>query len=236
MTQADIKFERENLEGLIPVGTYLFDAARRIGVDIADECGRQGECDSCAVTVKSGMNLLSEVTAAEKEQLSESRIKKGERLTCQVKIEKAGEIVVMTKEKKAAEKPKDEEVKKEYKKEFRDLPLEKKIASLVELEAIALGDTFSFIINSPSHIVGKFMDVLAEFGLKMEQEEQDAKKPKEHKISDEKAEEKEAEDKKKKTKKKASETAEEKVSTESPERKLPTKESVEAAVENENSK
>ena len=238
MTQADIKFERENLEGLIPVGTYLFDAARRIGVDIADECGRLGECDSCAVTVKSGMNLLSEVTAAEKEQLSEARLKKGERLTCQVKIEKVGEIVIMTKEKKVEEKPKEEEMKKEYKKEFRDLPLEKKISSLVELEAIALGDTFSFILNSPSHIVGKFMDVLAEFGLKMEQEEQDAKKPKEHKTSEEKNGNEKNTEKvtaKKSTKKKTAEKTEEKAETEAPERKLPTKESVEAA-ENENSK
>lgn len=236
MTQADVKFERENIEGLIPIGTYLFDAARRIGIDIEDECGRRGECDSCAVTVTKGMDLLSEVTKAEKEQLSEARLKKGERLTCQVKVEKAGEIVIMTKEKKVEEKPAEEKKKKEYKKEFRELPLEKKIASLVELEAIALSDTFSFVLNSPSHIVGKFMDVLAEFGLKMEREEEEAKRPEEHKsVEDETGEEKTAKSVKerarKTTKKAAKKKTDEKVEPEAPERKLPTKESVEATKE-----
>ncbi len=234
MTQADVKFERENIEGLIPIGTYLFDAARRIGIDIEDECGRRGECDSCAVTVTKGMNLLSEVTKAEKEHLSEARLKNGERLTCQVKVEKAGEIVIMTKEKKVEEKPVEEEKQKEYTKDFRELPLEKKIASLVELEAIALGDTFSFVLNSPSHIVSKFMDVLAEFGLKMEKEEAQAKTPEEHKAeedSDETDTVETAEKTKKTTKKKTEETE-----TKAPERKLPTKESVEAAAEEENKK
>lgn len=231
MTQADVKFERENIEGLIPVGTYLFDAARRIGIDIEDKCGRRGECDSCAVTVTKGMDLLSEVTKAEKEHLSEARLKNGERLTCQAKVEKVGEIVIMTKEKKVEEKPAEEEMKKEYQKEFRELPLEKKIASLVELEAIALGDTFSFVLNSPSHIVGKFMDVLAEFGLKLEKEEDEAKKPEEHKTAEDKAADKKAEKdvkktaKKKTTKKKTTKKAK----TKAPERKLPTKESADAA-------
>lgn len=220
MTQADIKFERENLEGLIPIGTYLIDAAHRMGVDIDDECGRRGECDSCAVTVTSGMEFLSGVTAAEKEHLTEARLKKGERLTCQAKIERIGEIVIMTKEKKVKEQPKEEEIKEEYAKEFRDLPLEKKIASLVELEAIALGDTLSFIINSPSHIVGKVMDVLAEFGLKMEKEDKDSKKPEEHRTSEEENGDGKKESAKKTAKKKTSEKADIKI----PERKLPTKE------------
>ena len=37
MQQAEIKFEREDLEGLVAVGTYLAEAARRMGVDLPGE-------------------------------------------------------------------------------------------------------------------------------------------------------------------------------------------------------
>ncbi len=49
MEQVELKFEgEENRSGLVAVGSYLFDAARRLGIEVQDECGRQGECDSCA--------------------------------------------------------------------------------------------------------------------------------------------------------------------------------------------
>ena len=55
------------------------------------------------------------------------------------------------KEKRQEEAEKEKEKKKdeEFRKEFDELPLEKKIAALVELETVALGETFSFMINSP---------------------------------------------------------------------------------------
>jgi hypothetical protein len=34
MQQAEIKFEREDLEGLVAIGTYLAEAARRMGVEL----------------------------------------------------------------------------------------------------------------------------------------------------------------------------------------------------------
>ena len=109
--------------------------------------------------------------------------KKGERLACQTKLEKNGEIVILTAEKKKAEKT-EEEKSEEYREKFAALPLEKKIAELVRFEAIALGETFNFILNSPSQIVGKVMDVLAEFGLKMDAEAKDAITPEEHKAKE----------------------------------------------------
>ena len=209
--EADLKFERENRSGVVAVGSYLFDAARRLGVEVEAECGRVGECDSCAMRVKSGAEFLSEVTEREKEHLISKRRKNGERLSCQAKIENAGEITIMTHKKKEEEKPKDEVKTEEYRKQFEELPLEKKIASLLELEAIALGDTFSFIINSPSHIFGKIMDVLAEFGLKLEDEDKKTKRPKEHKTETDTSEtmenENDAKTGKRQNKKKQTETA-----------------------------
>jgi ferredoxin len=181
MSEIEIKFERENRDGIGVAQSYLIDAARRLGVEVT--CERLGLTDDCAVTIRNGGDLLTEPTKAEKEVLGDKRLKKGERLACQAKLEKNGEIVVVTAEKKK-EAPTPAEDAEEYRKKFAELPLEKKIADLVRLEAIALSETFSFILNSPSHIIGKVMDVMAEFGLKMESDEKDARTPDEHKVKE----------------------------------------------------
>ncbi len=191
--EAEIKFERENRSGVVAVGTYLFDAARRLGIEVEAECGRVGECDSCAMRVKTGEEFLSGVTEKEKEHLISKRRKNGERLACQVKFERTGEVSIMTHKKKEEKKPADEEKYDAYRKEFEELPLEKKVANLLHLEAVTLSETVSFVLNSPSLIVSKFMDVLAEFGLKMEDDAKKATRPSEH-HEDEEAE-KDADDK-----------------------------------------
>jgi len=178
--EAELKFEKENRNGIAVVGSYLIDAAKRLGVEIHDECGRLGLCDSCAVTVKSGAEFLTDPTKAELEQLSEDRRKQGERLSCQAKIAKEGEIVIMTHEKKD-ERPDEQRIHEEYRKEFEELPLEKKISRLMELEAVALSETLSFVMNAPYTIGGKVVDFLSDFGFKFEKEARDAKKPNEHK-------------------------------------------------------
>lgn len=201
----DIKFERESREGIVAAGTYIFDAARRLGVKLNCE-EFAGEKADCAVQILKGKELLSEYTKFELENLSDDRRKKGERLARQAKIEKSGEVVIMTKEKVTEEQESAEAKQEQYKKEFEELPLEKKIASLVELEAIALGETFSFVMNSPYKIGEKIIDVLAEFGLKFEKEAKETTKPEEHQVKDEKNETETAEktEKTKKTRQKKS--------------------------------
>ena len=186
MAEVEVKFERESREGVVAVGTYVIDAAKRFGIHFDEICLRESDEHHCPVIVSSGIDLLSPLTATEKEYFDKNGRKPNERLACQAKIEKAGEVVIMTKK-----KPKDaaEEVKsdtdrsEEYKKEFEEMPLEKKIASLVQLETIALGETVSFIINSPFKIADKVMDVMAEFGLKKEEKEKEAARPAEHKAN-----------------------------------------------------
>lgn len=180
MQEVELKFEREDRSGIMPPETYLFDAARRLGIEVEAECGRVGACDSCSMTVREGADCLSEPTMAELNQLSRERRESGERLSCQVKLEKSGEIIIMTKKKKEDEKPVEEKTE-EYRKQFEEMPLEKKIASLVELEAIALGETVSFVLNSPFKIFDVAMGVLAEFGLKLETDAKKQKRPEEHK-------------------------------------------------------
>src|SRR5215213_1390908 len=123
--EAELKFEREDIHGITVVGSYLIDAAKRLGIEITDDCGRLGLCDTCAVTVVCGAELLSEPTKAEKEQLAEKRLKKGERLSCQAKIAGEAEIVIRTHEKKD-ERPEEHKKHEEYRKEFDALPLEQK--------------------------------------------------------------------------------------------------------------
>lgn len=161
-------------------GTYLIDAAARFGIFIEDDCGRRGECDSCAVKITKGANLLSEPTQAELEHLSTGRRSKGERLSCQAKIEKPGEICVMTTEKAKPEATTFES----FQKEFGNLPLDEKVKYLLQLESVTLSETFSYILNLPYTIGEKIRDSMAEYGFKMEEEEKKAKRPTEHKAEE----------------------------------------------------
>jgi ferredoxin len=182
MADVEIKFERENLSGIVPVGTYLSDAAKRMGVRFEEACDLSLSEHCCMVTVTAGSELLTPVTAAEKTWFEDKGEIGNRRLACQAKIERPGELVIMTQEKKkaAAEEKEIEDKNEQYKKEFAEMPLEKKIASLVQLEAIALGETFSFILNSPFLIFDKAMDVMAEFGFKKDAEARKATRPEEH--------------------------------------------------------
>ncbi len=182
MQQAEIKFEREDLEGLVAVGTYLAEAARRMGIELAVE--EFDETEYAIVKISRGSELLSAPTKTEIENLSDERLAGGERFADQAKIERAGEITIMTTKKQEPEKPEYEAKREAYRREFEELPLEKKVASLVELESIALSETLSFVINSPYKIVGALMDVLAEFGLKMEADAKNQARPAEHRTAE----------------------------------------------------
>ena len=184
MKEVEIRFERENQEGVIPPGTYLIDAAKRFGIRFDDVCDIESGTHFCSVTVTKGSQLLSGETKAETTYFKSNPRGTNERLACQARIEDPGEVVVMTKEKEkpATESQKtDDDPNEAYRKEFAELPLEKKIANLVQLESIALGETVSFIINSPFKIGEKVMDVMAEFGFKKEEREREAVRPEEHK-------------------------------------------------------
>jgi ferredoxin len=193
MEEVEIKFEPSERSGIVPVGTYLSDAAARLGVEIVDELDGEGEYEADVVQVTKGEDLLSEPTKIEIEHLTTEGRNKGQRLAAQTRIEKAGEIVVMVAKKKETEADKTEKEERDFKKEFSELPLEKKVANLLEMEMVTLSETFSFVFNSPFKIFEKGMDILAEFGLKMENDAKKAKRPGEHHTEEEAAEDKTAE-------------------------------------------
>src|SRR5688572_11704307 len=137
MNDAEVRFEREDSEGLVAVGSYLSDAAKRFGVKFENECVPSANEHFCEIEIREGSSLLSTPTNAETEFIKTAGLSEKWRLACHAKIERPGEIVVMTKEKKAsAEEEKDQY--EEYRKRFEDLPLDKKMSELIRLEAVAL--------------------------------------------------------------------------------------------------
>lgn len=179
MSDVYIKFVREDLDGTVAVGSYLSDVCKRFGVRFEDECDRANGMHVCEVTITEGSQHLSELTDTELEHFGENGRRTNERLACEARIIKPGEVSIMTDEKK--ETPKNEASKKDkFQEEFEALPLEKKIASLFRMEAVTLGETFAYVVNSPMKVVEKVGDVIAEFGMKLENEARKAARPKEH--------------------------------------------------------
>jgi ferredoxin len=175
----DIKFEPSGRNGVIAEGTYLWDAAKRLGMRLPAECAGRGECDTCAVIVEQGATLLSSLTEAERERLSPERLAAGERLACQTKVERGGELtlrpVPVTERAETTQ-----ETVEEFRREFKELPLQRKLATLVELEAVTMFQTLNAIADAPYKIVGKVLDIMAGRGRSLSERERAARRPAEH--------------------------------------------------------
>jgi len=177
MSDVYINFARENLQGTVAVGSYLSDVLKRFGVRCTGECDRAADIHECEISINAGGDLLSPLTSAETEHFGASGRRVNRRLACESKIVKPGEIVIMTDEKQ--ETPKADAPKKDkFQEDFEALPLEKKIASLLRMEVVTLGETVSYVVNSPMKVVEKVGDVIAEFGMKLEREAKKASRPK----------------------------------------------------------
>lgn len=175
----DIKFEPDGRSGVIAEGTYLWSAAKRLGVRLPAECEGRGLCDTCAVVVEEGAALLSSLTEAEREHLSPERLAAGERLACQTKVERGGELVLRPVPFTERAETTQETVR-ELRREFRDLPLQRKLATLVELEAVTMYQTLSAIADAPFKVAGKVLDLMAVRGRSLNERERAARRPAEH--------------------------------------------------------
>lgn len=175
----NIKFEIENKperEGIVAVDTYLSDAAKRLGVKLGDCTEENGDC---AVTILSGADNLSTPTSREMHELTDEQRASGVRLACQARLQRSGDVVV-----KVAEKVKEKteaEKERDFRRDFQKLPLEKKFATLVEIEAVALGEAANFIANLPRTLGNQVVGILAKFGRQIDTRERDARRPADHK-------------------------------------------------------
>ncbi len=165
--------------GIVAEGTYVWDAAKRLGVRLPAECEGRGECDTCAVVVVEGATLLSTLTDAERRLLSPERLAAGERLACQAKIERGGQLVLRPVPQTERQETADESVS-DFRKEFRQMPLQKKLTTLVELEAVAAAQTLDAIISLPFNVFEKGLDLLAVRGRRLSRGERQQRRPTEH--------------------------------------------------------
>ena len=155
-----ITFEPSGINGLVAEGTYLIDAARRMGAPLGAGCtAGKGECPSCVVSVKAGANLLSPPSLAEEQQLGAEHLDQSLRLACQVKIENHGDVVVMSATRPQTG-PADVDTGSDVLKKFGTLPLGKKLATLMQLEAIAMSEAFDAAIEKPLAFGSKTFDTI----------------------------------------------------------------------------
>lgn len=155
-----ITFEPSGINGVVAEGTYLIDAARRMGAPIGAGCTvGKGECPACVVSVMGGANLLSPPSVNEEKQLGVEQLGQGLRLACHVKLENHGDVVVMAAARPAA-RPAPGETESDLRKKFGALPLGKKLATLMHLEAITMSEAFDSAIEKPLAFGSKTFDAI----------------------------------------------------------------------------
>jgi uncharacterized 2Fe-2S/4Fe-4S cluster protein (DUF4445 family) len=150
----EIKFEPDGPSGLVAEGTSITDAARRLGFQIPD-CG---ECDgTCAIKIVNGSTLLSDLTDLERKQLSPEQLASGLRLACQSKAERSGELVIrLVAESERARTA--QEKTRDLRQEFSELPFDRKIATLMQLETVAVTEAFDKITDASISFGKKIFD------------------------------------------------------------------------------
>jgi ferredoxin len=150
----EIKFEPDGSSGLVAEGTSVVDAARGLGFQIPD-CG---VCDgTCAIRIITGSTLLSDLTDTERQRLSPARLAAGERLACQCTAERAGELVIRLVAKSERSRTADEKAR-ELRQEFSELPFDRKLATLMQLETIAVTQAFDKIADASTSLGKKIFD------------------------------------------------------------------------------
>jgi ferredoxin len=155
-----ITFEPSGISGVVAQGTYIIDAARRMGVPLGAGCTTgKGDCPACVVSITTGAQLLSPPSVAEEKQLGVDQLARDLRLACQVKVENHGEVVVL-----AITRPETRagqtDTGADLRKKFGALPLGKKIATLVQLEAITASEAWDSAIEKPLAYGSKAFDAI----------------------------------------------------------------------------
>ena len=153
-----ITFEPSGISGVVAQGTYLIDAARRMGAPLGEGCtAGKGECPACVVSITTGAELVSPPSAAEEKQLGDAELGQTLRLACQVKLQNQGEVVALVTARPQT-RPTQADTEADLRKKFGALPLTKKIATLVQLEAITASEAFDTAIEKPLAYGSKAFD------------------------------------------------------------------------------
>jgi len=150
----EITFEQEGGNGLVAEGISLWDAARRLGVSLRADCNGRGECDACAVIIIQGADLLSPINECEQKMLGMERLSALQRLACQTKLDKTGEVVV-----RAAPITLGADQSKESGKAFRQLPFSQQVGAFIELQANTMSEALNTLRGQSNVLVAKFLNL-----------------------------------------------------------------------------
>ena len=155
-----VTFEPSGISGLVAQGTYLVDAAKRMGAPVGTGClAGKSECPACVVSIKTGVELLSAPSAFEEKVLGPEGLSNSLRMVCQTKIEGLGEIVLMASSYKRDPSP-NVDLASDIEKKFAELSLNQKIAALFKFEAIAMSEAFDIALQKPLAFGAKAFDSL----------------------------------------------------------------------------
>jgi ferredoxin len=145
-----ITFEPSGISGLVAQGTYLIEAARRMGAPLGAGClAGKGDCPSCVVAIKAGASLLSPPTSIENKVLGIVGLSDSLRMACQAKIEGQGDIVLMVTAYRPQETAPPVDLPADIEKKFGELSLNQKIAALLKFEAITMSEAFDAALKKP---------------------------------------------------------------------------------------
>lgn len=168
-----ITFEPDGGSGLVAEGTYIWEAAKRLGVNVPAECKGRGECDSCAVVIVLGAELLSPATSAEQKVLGRDRLEHSgqlERLACQAILEKQGQIIVHL-----APVREEEQKQSEAGNTLLGRPFKEKVGALIELEAITITGALNSVRGGYHALIERFLNLNPQTTKDAEQTTKDAK-------------------------------------------------------------
>jgi ferredoxin len=185
MKEVFVRFSGSEVSGVVPVGTYVVDCFARFGFRPPSRCSIDQDEHHCKFAVVSGSTHLSEPTETEMAMLARSDSDQTFRLGCQTFFSGSGEVEIKMEREMEAEIEVNETkdnipTSESYREAFAKLPLEKKIADLLHLEAVTFNETISYVVNSPYTVFDKILDVFSELGLRKESEEKAASRPLEH--------------------------------------------------------
>jgi ferredoxin len=154
-----ITFEPSGISGLVAQGTYLIDAARRMGAPLGAGClSGKGDCPACVIEVKAGASLLSSPTSVESRLLGTAGLSDSLRMACQTKIEGQGDIVLMVTAYRPQEATPPVDLSADIEKKFGELSLNQKIAALLKFEAITMSEAFDAALQKPLAIGTRAFD------------------------------------------------------------------------------
>jgi 2Fe-2S ferredoxin len=86
--QCEVRFLPSKRTVRVARGTSLLEAARRAGLPVARACDGEGVCARCGVQIVAGASQLEPESRSEAEAKRRNRVDSGDRLSCQLKLER----------------------------------------------------------------------------------------------------------------------------------------------------